>query len=691
LRYVSGLGLTDRSTHGEALLRALEDQSESYLAHSTASAKGYYSNGEYSLGEVPSRWVYEMRQEEWVSSSERFGKLEDTYAKTEETVALIDPAVDLLCDWDCRSVEVAHALGFKTDVSATKVISDLRRAKSAETASNLVRFSAYYEYLGKTDIGQSEAKDAFGDGLIFAPSRRQRWCRPEECLQKDQTSVFGEFCGYLNMYEEALPLWESLEVMATPDMEFLIRFWNRTAAEVKSQVEGMQRVLRNTYDLAEKLLEGSNIARQPIQVVAGEDWREGSLVFATSSDEIAEQLTSHGLLRWDYQFPERVPRFLRWAGIPYVERDADIQVVPSNVVADTDLERKLHVGVQVFATEIDRQAPDILPAIRSRIRDILHGKVKRLDGLTVQISLNIASGDNIDCTVAVSAFYKEGNVFISGSTAISDESLATELLKGLNLSGHQQTSAINILRLQLMSDHSDADLEPLDLLDEEDLPDLGVEYLDTPPSTDREDPLDDDPIEPEGGEFGRKRRSEPVVHPTDGFQVASDIGGENSDQHEGGLQSSPETKLREPSPKGRHDRGGSGPDKHSRRDTEQRAVDLFRQYVLEPEGIDISDQTLVSRVGADLSCSDGVFRELKSYSESGGGRVKLTSHEYVRAEHAQMAYELVIVEHVWGNEPSITIIPNPLARLKYWPVGDIAAEGWNQMNPPPRVVRLEII
>ena len=110
-------------------------------------------------------------------------------------------------------------------------------------------------------------------------------------------------------------------------------------------------------------------------------------------------------------------------------------------------------------------------------------------------------------------------------------------------------------------------------------------------------------------------------------------------------------------------------------------------YILEPEGIEIIDQRLIRGVGADLIGSDGVFRELKARSGSAGDKIELTSYEYTRADKASVAYELIIMENVW-DKPIISIIRNPLSRLKYYPVGNIAVEGWRDLDPKPRIMKL---
>jgi hypothetical protein len=149
-------------------------------------------------------------------------------------------------------------------------------------------------------------------------------------------------------------------------------------------------------------------------------------------------------------------------------------------------------------------------------------------------------------------------------------------------------------------------------------------------------------------------------------------------------------KVRLRKPRKTNGSGGGGsadPDRHIGKSTEERVVDLFRMYVLEPDGIEITDQRLRARVGADLVGNDNVFRELKARSGSDADKVELTPHEYVRADQARESHELVIVEHVL-DDPVITVIRDPLGRLEYYPVGDIVVEGWRELDPQPQIVRM---
>lgn len=116
-------------------------------------------------------------------------------------------------------------------------------------------------------------------------------------------------------------------------------------------------------------------------------------------------------------------------------------------------------------------------------------------------------------------------------------------------------------------------------------------------------------------------------------------------------------------------------------------MDLFRLYELEPAGIGISDQRLHPGVGADLVGDDGVFRELKFHSGDAPAEIRLTEHEYQRAGSDGERYELVVVEHVW-DEPTITMVRNPLKHLSYTPVGGVMVQGWReQPSQPPLILQ----
>lgn len=687
-QHVEGLSSRERSLRGEALLRTMEDQWEAYRNTTTAQSTGYYLNAAYKLGEVPARWVWELQQSEWVAvSGGHFAKPGNTYVRTEETLALLDSREDSVCQWVAHSSSVARVLGFKVEVPASMIIGHLRSARSNGKRLLTHQAVAYYEYLSRDEVASAAVDSAFQEGLILAPGRLRSWWRPEECLRREQRSAFGDYCGYLDAYATADGLWARMGVAPSADLDFLVRFWERVSKEETSQSHDLGRVLEATYLLAERLLTRSREAGIVVPVLADDAWRYTSEVFATDYDELADQLRARGFYRWHYEFPALVPGLQRWAGILHVERNAEFEVVSANASLDPSLEEKLHAGVQSFGVEVSRISNELWPIVRERVRDILSGRVQRIESLRVRVRLAHPKIGDIACEVAVPAFYQDGNVFVSGLTTLSDQPLANALLIGLPLGGQAQWNAINSLRLHLMSARP-SEGEPLDLFDEgESLSDLSDIWV--PPDEQGHDETEGTSITSKQSTRSRpKPPAAPPIHPVDEFDVESDEGGEEPSELEGGLIGRRKVQLRRPSKtSGAGGGGGDGHDRHARKSTEERAVDLFRICVLEPDGVEITDQRLRAGVGADLVGSDNVFRELKARSGSAGDEVGLTAHEYVRAGQARAAYELVIVEHVW-DDPVITIIRDPLGRLKYRAVGDIVVEGWRELDPQPRVIRL---
>jgi len=693
LQHVKGLSSKERSLRGEALLRTLEDQWELYKSKTTALANGYYSNAEHEIGKVPSRWVWELQQSDWVLTSDKDGKdcfvrPKDTYALTEETQTLLEPRQDSVCRWGANSSDVARVLGFKIEIPTETIIGYLRAARLSGQRLSTHRAVAYYEYLSRHELASVGVDSAFQEGLIFAPGHRWSWRCPEECLRNGQRDVFGDFCGYLDGYASADKLWECLGVAQPADLDFLVRFWARVSKDEMLRGRDLSRVLEATYLLAERLITRSRQTGTVVPVLADGDWRYSSNVFVTDYDDVAKQLQVRGLYRWDNEFPDLMPWFKNWTGIFNVERNAEITVVSTDARPDLDAEARLHAGVQSFGGEVSRIASELWPIVRGRVRDIVRGRVQRVDSLRVQVHLLHPKVGEITCYVGVPAFYRDGNVFMSGLTTLADQSLANALLSGLPLGGQDRWSAISSLRVHLMDDQPRKE-DLLDLFDEEEpLPD--------------ESGIWDQPVEEQGDKDNNdtpsNHKHDPgpnpaphAIHPVDWFDIESDEGGDEPREFEGGLEGRRALQLKRPrKTPGVGDRGGPSPVEHSKKSTEERAVDLLRIYVLEPAGVEIIDQRLRVGVGADLVGNDNVFRELKARRGSAADKVQLTSHEYARAGQARAAYELVIVEHVWDG-PVITIIQNPLGRLRYHPVGDIMVEGWKELDPPPRVVRLRKI
>jgi len=686
--YFTKLSHRERSKRAEALLRTFEDHWE-YLKNKTvARAAGYYFNGKYDLGPVPSRWVWDVQNNDWVLPiTGDFTKPNKLYANTEQSRTLLYTHREKVCDWAANNLEVARALGFQTTIPASIIVDNLREAQQSDRLPPIQRANEYYAYLSKCDFTSPEllilVLAAFKEGLLFAPGPIQNWWCPEECLREKHRDTFGDYCGYLHKYTNVDTLWDQLKIYPDPGLEFIGRLLKRVSEKDYQQGRELSTMLERTYLFTEKLLEEPIYPNADIPVYASGGWKKAYQVFTTGSDELAAFLESRGLYRWDFELADLVPKFQKWIGMHNIEREAEFKVLSPDYVSDPELEDKVHAGVQAFGVEVSRVNRDIWPIIKYRIREILAGKVKRMKSLQLEVKISLPDTEAVICDINVPAFYQNGNVYVSSLTKISDPSLAATLLSDLPLSGKDRWSFMKALVLQL-SDPPPEIEETIDLFGDESKPydysELFENQEEEESSTEVKPPIPNNKK--------KKEKPVPLPHPVDEYDVEKDEGGEEPVTAEGGLTNRQRAKLRPP----RRTRGSGGEngdkDRHSTKSTEQRAVDLFRMYVLEPENIRIKDQRLIRGVGADIIGDDNIFRELKARTGSAGDEIVLTDHEYARAEEAREAYELVIVEHVW-DDPVITIIRNPLNRLTCYPVGNIVVKGWKELDPKPRIITLK--
>ena len=232
---------------------------------------------------------------------------------------------------------------------------------------------------------------------------------------------------------------------------------------------------------------------------------------------------------------------------------------------------------------------------------------------------------------------------------------------------------MNALRLHLIQEETEISPLPLDILGENGLaldPKAASEGDGDLPTTQRDEPEWSPTPQP------LSTNAPVTTHPVDGYILETDEGGD-ADDGRGGLEARRTAKLRRPGGSGGGGGAGNLADQHSRRSTEQRAVDLLRLYVLDPEGISITDQRLRPKVGADLVGDDGIFRELKAHSGVAPNDISLTEHEFLRAGNRGNQYELVIVKDVWDT-PSITNhlgSPSAIGILANWGGDRLALEG----------------
>lgn len=686
--YVCKLAPKDRSSRGEHLLKAIEDGWELYKNVTAARATSYSYNSERELGAVPSLWAWHLQQWEWVTvGKNNFAKPSGAYVRTEKNLALLHPEREnLLCQWVPRNLDVARALGFSVDIPPSAVIAYLKAARSEGSLLSTQKAAAYYKHLGSCGDEASAVHSALKEGLLYSPGHRCSWWKPEQCLRHNQRSIFGEFCGYLANYEEAGPLWDRIGITPRADLDFLTRFWQNVSREDPKD-QGLRKVLAATYQSAEDLLTETKLTNREITVVAEGQWHQSQLVFATSSDAIAEELRAKGLHRWDYEYPDLVPKLQQWTGILHVERTAKLVPISLNTGTDSAMEGRIHAAVQAFGADISRISGELWRAVGKRLHDILKGRLYVTEPLKVQVRLYHPTVGDLSIEVTLPALYVDGNLYMSRLTKLSDRDLACALMTGLPLGGEARWGAINSLRLHLM-DESVGSAEPLPMLEETppDLPEVLQEQPGIEVGREKEENIpQQDLIKP------KRPKVSLTTYPADNYEVESDECGARPQVPTGGLIGRKQPQLKKPRKVSRKRRAsGEAVGRHTPMSTEERAVYVLRTYVLEPDSIDIIDQRIRHGVGADLIGDDNVFREMKSHSASAPSVIGLTEHEYKRASESRSGYDLVVVEHVWDT-PLITIISDPLGRLRYSPTGGVEVHGWKDLDPKPRIIRLRKI
>ena len=681
--YVSKLAPKVRSLRGERVLRAIEDGWEVYKDVAVARAKAYRANGEYDLGVVPSLWVWQLQQWDWVTvGRDNSARPGGAYARTDTNLALLSPEREsLLCQWVPKNLDVAGALGFSIDVPPREVLAYLSAARSEGRPLSTQKAAAYYKHL--SGYGEASAMhDTLKKGLLYSPSPRCSWWTSTQCLRDDQRTIFGDFCGYLGNYAGAEVLWDKIGIPPRANLDFLAEFWHKVSREDPKD-QDLRRVLAATYQLAEELLAETRSTSRKIAVLAEGQWCQSRLVFSTSSDAIAEELRAKGLHRWDYGYPDLVPRLQQWIGILHVERTA--RLVPITLEAGTDsvMEARIHTAVQAFGAEISRISGQLWKAVGKRIHDVVQGRLCVTEPLKVQVHLNHPTVGDIDIEITLPALCVDGNLYISRLTKLTDPDLASAIMAGIPLVGEARWGAISSLRAHLMSEPAGS-AEPLPMLEEPRL-DLPEDIWEEPGV--EEGAENGRTIPPEEGPKRKPVKVSPPPHPADKYKVESDEGGEAPGVLTGGLIGRKRRRLKKPRVITPKRVGGGGAERHTPMLTEERAVYILRNYVFEPDNVNVVDQRIRHGVGADLIGDDNVFREMKSYSGSAPNVIVLTEHEYRRASESRSGYDLVIVEHVWDT-PVITIIRNPLGRLPYSPTGGVEVHGWKDVNPKPRIIRL---
>ena len=344
-------------------------------------------------------------------------------------------------------------------------------------------------------------------------------------------------------------------------------------------------------------------------------------------------------------------------------------------------ETRIHGGIASFAAEVHAANPELWRLLEKRLREAIEGRASRVRPLRLRITLRHKTFGKVAFEVGEAAFYRAGALYLSELTQVSDPAVAAALLSGLPMTGEQRWAVSGILQLHLGRENDGA-------------------AVGFPISEDSELEAGADPFDPfkekeptakskGGSKPNQKPQPEEPLPPVSDYHVETDTGvGEGDVEWRGGLEPRGRADLRKP---GRGGAGGGGGKSTSPSwvSTEQRGIELFRMYVLDTEGVEVIDQRIRPGVGADLVGSDGIYRELKTFSGAGPATLPLTEHEYRRAGNQGDRYQLVVVEHVRGDAV-ITVITDPLRRLRYTPTGGVIVKQWRDESACPRIVTLRL-
>jgi len=687
--YTSKLGVRERSTRGEALLRTIEASWTSLDSKISTRATAYYSNGETEIDVVPAVWLWNLQRRAWIrTSTGEFDEPRSCYARTDSLQPLLDPQSDRVTAWPSVQIPAAVGLGFKTEMDSSEVIERLRDSYRNNKELSFSSANAYYRHLAKLMQSESDVIHALTrERLIFSPTEVGNWWTASDCLQTISNELPANLYPALDNYEDCHDLWNHLQIKNDPDYSYLMRFWNRLSRSLDPTYAELPSTLAISYRLADRVAPFKKW--KAVQVIADGAWRESDNVFVTQLEEVANELHELGMWRWEHSAPDMVPRFLKAAGIFSPDRDGGVEIIDRySGRADENSRDHIHRAIAGFADEIFSDLPDAWPPLAGRMHQIIQGQVIRHSLLKVQVSLKHDQVGQREVDATVPAWYEKGDVHLSELTQGQDDSVAEAILSGLQLEGQLRFGARNALTKHLRQPMRSVSALPSvpirgtqrDLGIDSDVspypgePDWGVEPPAHKPALPPKNPKPSPP--------------KPVI-PVDSYVVISDDTKNDNRDNAGGLV--PRRKINLKNPSG----GPADPAKpnserpqRSNLTVEQRGVDLVTEYLLDPDGIKVFDVRKTPNVGADLRCTDGIFRELKAFSGAGSASIGLTASEFQRATVDGDQFELVIAEHVFSNNPQITVIPDPLRNLVAEPSGGVSLKQWRDSESPKRKLKL---
>jgi len=502
LSFVRDLPLKEQNERGKALLRALEQHWDRYKDKLQAGAYGYYSNRQYEFGSISTRWLFELRRQEWV----RFGdgilkKPEGKFAATEKAISILGERDPDVCAWPCRKEEVAQALGLRTTVPADEILKRLREAKRSGKQSSQKKAEAYYSSLLTNQWELSRVARAVQDeALIYYPAGARKWWPSDLCLRRDHRELFGGRRAYLDVYASAEALWRHLQVPEDPDLSYLRRYWEELAATAPD--EDTLRRLSSTYQYATSLLEPSS-AGLDVPVWTDQGWHLASRVVAVQDQELGEALGSIRLPRWNQSNPQALGGFCYAAGITLLDEAVVFGQVAGPNQASPDESQVLHAAVERYAAAAAALTPDLWHKIAPLARHWTQAGVARVETLEVPIHVELPEVGRVDGALKRRALLQGDTLYLSRVAGIGDAEVVRALLIGSGLSGAERFHIENGIRLAILEVEASGSAEVSGSLPNEDSPEENLP-----------DDFFDNPSEPDAGAEGDKHAAPPAPPPT---------------------------------------------------------------------------------------------------------------------------------------------------------------------------------
>ncbi len=685
LAFLAKLPSKVRGERGGALLRTLEQHWDMLEKCAEAQAYYYYSNAEHHIAPMPSRWLFNLRNQPWMKFGDgKFRLPTSGLAATDSvkgTVGVRDPDI---CAWDCKNETVARALGLGTTVPAPTIIERLRESQRAKRPLSINRAAAYY-----TALARQVEKDPEGLGplekeeLIYLPTKARTWWTPDRCLTSDQSGVFGDRRAYLSPYRDATALWRHLGIESEPTVDNLKKLWEELSSSVPDQ--GTLAQLQRGYVLADNLCSGLS-GSEVVPVWTSQGWQPSDRTVATEDDDLWTALGDLPLPRWTQPRPQAFSELCRWAQIALIDKQARFEA-PRESGQTSDIDTQvLRSATRQYAKEAARVDPGLWERIAPLAERWVDIKVVRVNSLEIPVQVDLPKVGSRDALVRRRALVYDGRLYLSSLTEIHEADVGWCLLRDAALTPSDTWNVQNGLRLKLIEAAAEG---PVEMSGQ--LPPVRLREEETQPDTDLFDELNEEEGEEAEEGPGEEQEARP---PMPSRPPASDIENLEIESDETGNQTPLRGGATEPEPISPRPPKAKAPGKPHReaprppaRTVEQRGLDIFVHHVLDPAGVRISDQRLRAGVGADLFCSDQVFRELKTFSGRAPDRIRLSRYEQARALASLERYELVVVEHVW-EEPIITIISNPMESLRWRPTGDVEVIDWRSKAPSFRVITL---